>query len=961
MTRTILIVEDEAVIAMDLEARLTKLGYEVLAAAATMDEAVSLASRLRPDIILMDVHLDGPGDGIDAAAAIARFLDRPVVFLTAFGDQTTIARAATTLAYGYLMKPLDDRALSATLEIALRRHEADVRVRVLEELLAGAPLGVGILGAHGAQTRVLHANPAFWRLLFDLDVAASKELEDPFSALGGSAEARRLRDAIQAFAPARETLSLGEPDRGRVIDVSVVPSASAQGDPHLLVTCSDVTAERRAERAANNSQRLELVGRLAAGVAHDFNNLLAGILSFAELAQDDVTSAETAQDLQQIAAAARRGAALTRRLLSFSRRSRGWATGTSDLSVALEALRHTARHLVGPDVTFTLRASLRPIVVGLEAVSLEQIFLNLVSNARDATGTKGRIDVEVRERPEAKRVEVVVSDDGCGMDEDTARRVFEPFFTTKHLTGTGLGLWTTKSLVERAQGTISVRSAPGAGTTFTVELPMLDLDGAGLSQPPPDVSLMRGRRCLVVEGDAALRRAFTRALTNAGVSVTHVNETDAARDLLARAHPFDLLVVDNDLGRDAVQALLRHATERSATTRSVVLEGNPSETSPPPSPASRTLWKPFASNDLLRTAAELLRGEPPVAAAPASSPQPSTAELLVHGDVPNAEALATHFAATGVTAAVFEGRVEEAVFDWGRGAELVVVARPIPELAALSLRADARPRVLALSERRLEGGSDPALRQIGEALFQRSTDALRARLEGWSSAADAATSAQADAERDLARSLESVHVQTAPLVLASTRRTATLEVSLGSDGRWSTASGLEAAARSTGQMATVRERFVTVLSGWLQQNPDNVEPVLLDLGASSLWVAADPRMRAHASRLIVLADAGTTHGWSDPVLGTLRGRGLRVALADVGASPSSLDELHRVRPELALIAPGLIDAVEASPRARGLVEELSALAHGLQVSVAARHVRSETQASVLEGLGCDLLRFEAGH
>ena len=158
----ILVVEDEAIVALDLTQRLEDLGYEVTGTAATGAEALALAHSTRPTLLFMDITIQGPIDGVETARQLVSRMDVPIIFLTAHTDTSTIQRAKQARAYGYLIKPFDERELISTIEMAVSRHSSDVPARLLEKAIETAGIGVAIasLPAH----RITMCNPAFERL-----------------------------------------------------------------------------------------------------------------------------------------------------------------------------------------------------------------------------------------------------------------------------------------------------------------------------------------------------------------------------------------------------------------------------------------------------------------------------------------------------------------------------------------------------------------------------------------------------------------------------------------------------------------------------------------------------------------------------------------------------------------------------------------------------------------------------
>ncbi|MCK6482421.1 MAG: ATP-binding protein, partial [Planctomycetes bacterium] len=239
-------------------------------------------------------------------------------------------------------------------------------------------------------------------------------------------------------------------------------------------------ARERAEAALAQAQKLEAIGQLASGVAHDFNNLLSVIGTSAELALRDAEAGKVPllDDLQQIKLASQRAALLTRQLLAFSRRQVLEVEVVDVRRLALD-LEKLLRRLLPENISLRLSLENDAVPVMADPGQLEQVIVNLVVNARDAVGVRGKIELRVA------RVEVAaddarcasgmapgayaslaVSDDGCGMSEELQSRIFEPFFTTKAPgKGTGLGLSTVYGIVEQSGGGLEVRSAPGLGAS----------------------------------------------------------------------------------------------------------------------------------------------------------------------------------------------------------------------------------------------------------------------------------------------------------------------------------------------------------------------------------------------------------------------------------------------------------------------------------------------------------------
>ena len=320
------------------------------------------------------------------------------------------------------------------------------------------------------------------------------------------------------------------------------------------------TALEKTENQLLHSQRLEAVGHLAGGIAHDFNNLLTLILNFTELARETIPAESPAlADLDEATHAARRAAALTHQLLTFSRRQIR-EVRVFELGDVVAGMHSMVRRLVGEGVECRFDVDDGPCRVSADRGQIEQVVMNLAVNARDAMPNGGMLSIHVSAldvdsafaeqqttvQP-GRYAMLAVSDTGCGMDRATQQRMFEPFFTTKGPgKGTGLGLSTVYGIVKQSQGSILVYSELGLGTTFKVLLPMSDAE-VEIAPPPlrqPQIA-REGERLLVVEDDDGVRTVVQRILLGAKYEVVVARSPAEALDLVrAPETQFDVLVTD---------------------------------------------------------------------------------------------------------------------------------------------------------------------------------------------------------------------------------------------------------------------------------------------------------------------------------------------------------------------------------------------------------------------------------
>jgi len=322
----------------------------------------------------------------------------------------------------------------------------------------------------------------------------------------------------------------------------------------------DVTERRQLESMVRQSQKLEAIGRLSGGLAHDFNNLLCVISGHAELLSERLEeSLPAARNVTQIKKAVDSASTLVRQLLAFSRKQ-VFHPQIMDLNKIVVETEKLLGRLIGEDIEFF--TSLEPELgrARVDPVQVEQVLVNLVLNARDAMPQGGKltietcnIDVEEGSRcssgitPAGKYVVLAVTDNGCGMDEETQSRIFEPFYTTKELgKGTGLGLATVYGIVRQSGGFIWVYSELGQGTTIKVYLPRLNDSTVPQPAAQSNREVRRGTETvLLVENAEPLRALAKEFLKSNGYAVMEAdNGKEALQIAKAFSGPIDLLLTD---------------------------------------------------------------------------------------------------------------------------------------------------------------------------------------------------------------------------------------------------------------------------------------------------------------------------------------------------------------------------------------------------------------------------------
>jgi len=495
---SVLIVEDEPIVAIGLQDRLERLGYRVADIVDTGEAAVAVAVEARPDVVLMDIHLAGEMDGITAADQIRAQTQIPVIYLTAFSDNETVRRASGTEPMNYLHKPCQDRDLRVAVELALYRRAAErERQRVAQRFQATVRSIADALVATDSTGRVTLLNTAAERLTGWTQERAGGL---PFPSVVVLAEgqsgaampcpvtASLYSGMATAIEPGAVLLTVD--GRRLVVEGAVTLVYGANGEPDGSVCVLRDVSERLATAAKlERAEKLESLGLVAGGVAHVMNNLLTVIIWSTDFARGEIPENSPAlallDDVDAAAAGLKRVAEQMLTYAAVQFRQREPLDLSSTVGGCFARLHETAAGRAELETEF---ASGLPSVTGDEH-QLQQAVINLVTNAVEAAeGAGGRVVVRTgsrrmtredfrgallgSEEPEGTYVFIEVADNGTGMDTATQKSMFDPFFSTK-FTGRGLGLALVHGAVQSHRGAILVSSAPGAGTRVEVLLPAL--------------------------------------------------------------------------------------------------------------------------------------------------------------------------------------------------------------------------------------------------------------------------------------------------------------------------------------------------------------------------------------------------------------------------------------------------------------------------------------------------------
>jgi two-component system cell cycle sensor histidine kinase/response regulator CckA len=430
-----------------------------------------------------------------------------------------------------------------------------------------------------------------------LRVARELEFDGPFVVVADAVDEEAIVDALRA----------GAHDYVLKTNLHRLPSALERGRTEVRRR----RGRRELEQRMHEAERLEAVGQLAGGIAHDFNNVLLVIRGYSAVLRTTLGDEQQLADLDEIAKAAERAAALTRQLLTFSRRE-VFAPRILAIGDVVRDLESLLRRTLREDIELVLRVDeVAPVLV--DPAQIELVLVNLVVNGRDAIGESGTLTVSVAPAQLGEPdgvispplspgiyVRLTVADTGSGIAEKDLVHVFEPFFTTKEGgLGTGLGLSTVYGIVAQSGGGVGIRTAPGEGTAISVYLPVAAEPVSVDDATAPSRVLERGSETiLLVEDERAVRELVQRVLESAGYRVLPMSLPSEAELLLARGQHVDLLLTDVVMPEMSGYELATRVCGSRPELRTLFISGYSHPAAKVAPIGGELLKKPFAPDEL---------------------------------------------------------------------------------------------------------------------------------------------------------------------------------------------------------------------------------------------------------------------------------------------------------------------------------------------------------------------------
>jgi PAS domain S-box-containing protein len=567
---TILVVEDDVEAKEVLCATLELEGY-VVHTATNGFEAINAACALKPDVILMDIIMPGM-DGIEATRIlksdqVTRHI--PILIVTVVDKREDIVSGLTAGATDYITKPFFMPELTARVKAALTsRNHYEEKVEITEryrQLVENASEGIVII----QEGMLRFCNPK------TLEITGFSEEELTNRAFVELVQPQDQRNVLGYFGNPldiqQETTThafriVAKDGNIKWLETNTV-SVIWEDRSAWLIFLTDITERKRAEKEKETiqkqllqAQKMEAVGTLAGGIAHDFNNLLQIVQGYADLLIHSMNHDERQYlALQNIIGATKRGAELTRQLVTFSRTAE-----SHRLPLDLNQKVQNVKELLGRtipkmiDIELQLTDDLR--FVHADPTHVEQMLMNLVVNAKDAMPDGGKLIIKTEHvilneefckiHPDANPwmyALLTVADNGHGIDKETLDHIFEPFYTTKEVgKGTGLGLAMVYGIVKSHRGFVSCSSQPGEGTTFKVYLPTVEQEVEMVEEKKIQASVTGGKeKILLVDDEEIIRDLGVQILGEFGYAVLTAPNGESALELY-RNNPgeIDLVILD---------------------------------------------------------------------------------------------------------------------------------------------------------------------------------------------------------------------------------------------------------------------------------------------------------------------------------------------------------------------------------------------------------------------------------
>jgi PAS domain S-box-containing protein len=570
----ILIVDDEEKIRKSLSGLLQDYDYEV-ATAGSGSECLQIISSQYFDLVILDIVMPEMS-GIEVLQKIKEeYKDTEVIIITGYADKEKAIAAFHLGAYDFIEKPFESREILNTITNCL--NQLDLRKEVERKtgelaaekerlLVTLRSIGDGVI-ATDRQGKILLINKIAEELTgWTEEEAIGKPCSEVFHLI--NKQTRKIPEDLVTrvittgliVGLANHTVLIARDGTERIIANSGAPIKDKDGNIiGVVLVFRDITERRKTEEGILKSSKLESIGILAGGIAHEFNNILTTIIGYGKLLDDEMSEDDPlGRYVDMMLTSSERAVKLIKGLLAFSREQIITARPVR-LNGIIKDVEKLLLMVIGEDIELRTTLSEEDIVVMADQGQIEQVLVNLATNARDAMPDGGCLTISTElieldeeflrafkyKRP-GRYALISVADTGAGMDEKTAGRIFEPFFTTKEVgEGTGLGLSVVYGIIKQHNGYINVYSESGKGTTFNIYLPVIKSDVE--ETRPSTVTIPTGgtETILLTEDDLEVRKLTKDVLQKFGYKVLEaVDGEDAINKFIEDKDKIQLIILD---------------------------------------------------------------------------------------------------------------------------------------------------------------------------------------------------------------------------------------------------------------------------------------------------------------------------------------------------------------------------------------------------------------------------------
>lgn len=589
----ILVVDDERIVATCIQNELEGFGYQVSGIASSAKDAIEKADQFHPDLVLMDIHLKGDRDGIDAAREIHAHYGTPIVYLSAFADAESVARAADTGAFGYLLKPYEEQELRTTIEMALAMHRAERRLAETERWLAATLESVDdAVVAADVDCRIRFMNRAACELTgWNRDDALGKPISDVCQLAQSHGPFMLETVADQDPCDRCDVLLPEDMDlidrRGQKIPVEgrLAPIFEPHGEYlGTALTLRSIAPRlelerirRESEEHLRQSQKHQAVQRLVGGMASHLNNLITVILGNASLAASHTSvESEVTDALARVDTAGHRAAEMIRRLLRFSGEGHGRFQQV-DLNILLSSFLDESQQLLDPSLRISCKPSPGLWPASVDEVQIGQALLHLCLGIQDSLLDGGRIVLDCRnvtlatgdvvkdQRPrEGNFVRAQIRITGRGLTQEVHERLTSQLARNEgSQQSAGVGLDFVTEVMEQHQGWVECHHGIETGIQFDLYFPssgQVSAIDATAALPPR----ARGSKptILLAESDAMVRALGQKILERLGYQVLATDDGIQAVEMFRQSPvQIDLAIIDLNLPRITGDAILERLVD----------------------------------------------------------------------------------------------------------------------------------------------------------------------------------------------------------------------------------------------------------------------------------------------------------------------------------------------------------------------------------------------------------------